>query len=392
MNIFKKHIGIFLGYDVLVLFEGEGIGRFIFRLIEGLLDNSQDLKVTIVTKGVNYPNLTESLEKQLLHYPNKLSIQIFDDVEWLNRNVSADVWIVPYIGLKSALQLEKPIIVCLHDLVYIHFNELYKDNEDFNKSFTSLANEMVIKAKKVVFNSNYIRNNEGLKFLKLPMEKTKVIRLAAPLEEYINTNLLKEDVFRNKYKLYDDYIVYPSIMRLHKNHDRLVKAFLNFKKKKQGEASNCSLVLTDRYKDYVVQNKIKEYINNCEDKRIGDSIILLGRLPWEDIPSLYKYAKGTIVPTLFEGSCPFQILESLIMDTPVAMSKIDVIEEVIPDLRSFITFDPYSLEEIEEAINQLCKAKRKDLKKQKKAVQQTLKRSWTDVAMEYYDLITEIIS
>ncbi|SKC69807.1 glycosyltransferase [Maledivibacter halophilus] len=391
----NKTIGFFLGYSIYLGsggFEGEGIGRFVVRLIEGLLENNKDVLIKIVVNNQNYPVIKEAFKGYILNYHRRLSIESFNDVESINRNVLVDIWIVPYVGMELALRLNKPFILCLHDLVYIHFEEIYKGNPYFYDEFTVIANKLANKAVKIIFNSYFVRDNEGIDFLKLPEEKTKVIRLAPPRKEYDSIRICDENDFRNKYKLHDSYIVYPSVIRFHKNHDRLIEGFLKFKGSDEGAVSNLNLVLTDNYKNRPKEKEIREILNKCKNMSIRNSVIFLGRLSWEDVPLLYKYAEGTIIPTFFEGSCPFQILESLIMDTPVAMSKIDVIEEVIPDLRSFITFDPYSLEEIEEAINQLCKAKRKDLKKQKKAVQQTLKRTWTDVAMEYYDLITEIIS
>ncbi len=59
------------------------------------------------------------------------------------------------------------------------------------------------------------------------------------------------------------------------------------------------------------------------------------------------------MPALFEGSCPFPILESLTVDTLVAISRIEVAREVISDMNAFVTFVPYSVPEMTAAIAHL---------------------------------------
>ena len=125
-----------------------------------------------------------------------------------------------------ALELERPFILCVHDLVYLHFRELYvRKHPELVGEMERVVYAMANKAAKVVFNSHYIQRNEGLRFLGLLPSKTRVIRLAAPAEEYRTFGIVDETAFRNKYRLFDGYIVYPSVIRAHKNHDRLIEAF-----------------------------------------------------------------------------------------------------------------------------------------------------------------------
>ncbi|NGY80956.1 glycosyltransferase family 4 protein [Bacillus megaterium] len=294
--------------------------------------------------------------------------------------------------MDAAIGLNKPIILCLHDLVYMHFEEIYYKNQTFYDEFTVTVNQLARVAEKIVFNSNYIRNHEGLIFLKLPKEKTEVIRLAPPIEEYETLSFCDEKTFREKYKLHGDYIVYPTVIRHHKNCDRLIEAFLRFKQTKEGATSQCRLIFTDHYINSPQEKRIKEILNNYNNHEAHQSIVFIGRLPWDEVPLLYKFAIGTIIPTLFEGSCPFQILESLTMNTPVAISNIEVIKELLPDTSPFITFNPYSLEEMEKAIYDLWKRNKLILEQQKAAIEHIFQRKWADVAEEYNLLIDKIIS
>jgi glycosyltransferase involved in cell wall biosynthesis len=311
---------------------------------------------------------------------------------WLNRNIPVDIWFVPYVGLKLALELKRPFVLCVHDLVYLHFKDLYYSKQpDFFQNLNPIVSAMAIKAAVVVFNSNYIRDNEGLRFLGLPLSKTQVIRLAAPFEEYRSVGICDETVFRQKHNLQGPYLVFPSVMRLHKNHDRLIEAFLNFKRTPEGVASNLSLVLTDHYVNRPFEKEITALLNRCTTQNELDSLVFLGRVQSSEIPSLYKHAVGTIVPTLFEGSCPFPILESLTVGTPVAISRIKVAMEVIQDMNVFITFDPYSIIEIEAAIQGLWRRHKGLAAIQRAAISGAMQRSWSDVAREYEALFNTII-
>jgi glycosyltransferase involved in cell wall biosynthesis len=388
------HIGMFLGYHHPVNLDGEGIGNFILRLVEGWLMNNEDAMVHVATTEQNFKEVEHLFTKHHSLFQTRLFVNSFSSIDWLNKNVPVDVWCVPYVGLKWALELQKPFILCVHDLVYLHFKDMYYNKQpEFFQNLEPIVYNLANQASKVVFNSDYIRDNEGLTFLGLPLDKTQVIRLAAPSEEYRSYGIREEAAFRETYHLHVPYLVFPSVIRLHKNHYRLIEAFLNFKQTPEGRASNLQMVFTDHYVNRPFEQEILELFNHYKDQSVLNSIVFLGRVSSGDIPSLYKYALGTIVPTLFEGSCPFPILESLSMDTPVAISRIQVSAEVINDMSAFITFDPYSVREIETAIHELWKhSNTRLIAIQKAAMSGALDRTWIDVAQEYYNLFHSIIS
>lgn len=78
------------------------------------------------------------------------------------------------------------------------------------------------------------------------------------------------------------------------------------------------------------------------------------------------------------------------MDTPVAVSKLEVVEEIITDIEKFIPFNPYSANEMMLAIHHLWQHNNTLLTQQQIAIEHILKRTWSNVAQEYYALLTEI--
>lgn len=113
---------------------------------------------------------------------------------------------------------------------------------------------------------------------------------------------------------------------------------MKFKQSLEEPPSNLKLVFTDHYRERPIH--LPDVYLHCTNEQIKNSIVFLNRIPSDNVPYLYKYALGTIVPTLFEGICPFPILESLILDTPIAASQIEVTSEVVTNMTAFFSFNP----------------------------------------------------
>ncbi|WP_426454396.1 glycosyltransferase [Paenibacillus sp. S-38] len=380
-------VGIFMGFPHVTPLDGEGIGRFSIRLIEGMLSTWDRMKVYITTTGTNYNEYNHIFARQLEQYSGRLFLVKSDSMETINQTVPVHVWLVPYVGLELAVYLQRPYVLCLHDLVYLHFKDLYfRKSPEFCDWMERIVYYMADRAATVVFNSDFIKRKEGMEYLGLQEPKTQVIRLASPQEEYSFMGLVPEAEFRIKYGLAGDYIVFPSVIRFHKNHSRLIEAFIAYKKI---TPSGLQLVITDQLIPDGLNSDLYNELGRYPAELLA-SVRFIGRLPSGELPALYKYAKGTIVPTLFEGSCPFPILESLTMGTPVAAGRLEVTQEVIRDMDAFITFDPYSVSEIVNAIAQLDRHPAALAARQQAAIMETLQRTWSNVAGEYTQLLEQV--
>ncbi|MUT68735.1 DUF4214 domain-containing protein [Paenibacillus sp. NEAU-GSW1] len=386
----SRQIGIFLCFGSQISMDGEGIGRFIVRLSEGLLKLDRGYILHVATTEANYRETNAVFTYLRNAFPHRIIIHHSDSMESINSNVPVDVWIVPYVGMALAQYLQKPTIVCLHDLVYLHFPDLYAGSQTHYQYIHSIAQKVTAQAAAVVFDSEFTRRHEGLTFLGLRPEQTTVVRFAAPHEEYSAFNVIDEGTLRNKYKLYGPYIVFPSVIRLHKNHERLIDAFHRFRLTELGAASGLRLVFTDETTNRPRQQEIAAALNAIGDPNIRASVQFIGRIPSAELPSIYKYAIGAVVPTLFEGSCPFPILESLLMDTPVAYGRLEVVQEVIADPSSFATFNPRDPLEMAEAIRILWLQGKSVAAEQKAALGDLLHRSWMDVANDYAAIVDRI--
>jgi len=387
----SKCIGFFVGYTHAVEMDGEGIGRFLARLVHGLLLHNKETVIYVVTTIETSGTFERLFNSTLAHFSERFLLVKSNSMDWINRHVPVDVWIVPFIGLENAIFLKKPYILCLHDLVYMHFQDMYYGRHpELPNRLNRFVYPMADKATAIVSLSNYVRITDGVGYLRQPEEKTYVIRLASPIEEYATFGVHDDVSFREKHQLYGEYIVFPSVLRLHKNHCRLIEAFIRFRQTPDGHTSKLQLVFTDTLHTSILYEEISAIINSCPELEIRNSIHFIGRIHSTDLPSLYKYAIGTIVPTLSEGGCPVPILESLGVGTPVAVSRIEVTKEAIPDIEAFLPFDPYSVEEMANSIQLLWAHNRNLLPRQLSALSASFPRSWSDVAHEYFSLVQHV--
>lgn len=377
-----RRIGIFLIYTEAVRLDGEGISRFTVSLVEGLLTLNPGSVIQVATNVDNAESVRGLFASANERFGGRVAIHVTNSVEQINRDVRVDAWIVPYVGLMPALGLEQPFVLCLHDLVHWHYPDVYyKEDPARCHILDRFAYDLAHRADAVTFLSDHIRQHEGLRFLGLEAPRTHVVRHAAP---DAHMGIVPEHDFRHKYGLHGEYVTFPTVLRLHKNGERLIEGFALYKSTEDGQASGLQLVLTDT-PDRMLQNApIRGLIESCPDIRF------IGRIPGQDLPSLYRYASGTIVPTLFEGGFPLPILESLTVGTPAAAARIGVVREVVPHADILFGFDPHDANDIARAIVQLRQLGRHRISWQRDAARGVLARTWIDVAQDFDNIIRQL--
>jgi glycosyltransferase involved in cell wall biosynthesis len=123
----------------------------------------------------------------------------------------------------------------------------------------------------------------------------------------------------------DEFLLYPALGWPHKNHARLFEAFGLLRANHPG----LELVLTS-YKG-----------------EVPDGVRSLGRVPREELVSLYRTAAALVFPSLYEGFGQ-PPLEAMACGCPVACSNAASLPEVVGDAARL--FDPTSAEEIVVAV------------------------------------------
>lgn len=180
-----------------------------------------------------------------------------------------------------------------------------------------------------------------IQYFKLQPENITVAYLAVNHQEFHPAVSGEVVTIRIKYGLPERYILYTASLLPHKNHERLLKAFKLIKKSSPG----LKLILTGAWE--AGHDTISKMISALGLK---DDVIMLGWLPFEDIPLVYRNAEMFVYPSLHEGF-GLPILEAMASGIPVICSRIEPLIEVAGDAALFV--DPYDPADIAQGMSRV---------------------------------------
>ncbi len=200
-------------------------------------------------------------------------------------------------------------VVTIHDLIFIHFPELYKPID--RKIYTAKFKHAAHNADKIVAISEQTKN-DLVKFFKISPEKIHVIYQGchnAFKQSY--SDELKNAV-KDKFGLPDSFILNVGTIEARKNAFSIVKAI---------KGNDYQLVLVGRKTAYY--NEIEAYI---KQHNLSAQVHFLEGLNLEELAILYQLADIFIYPSIYEGF-GIPIIEAMFSKTPVITNKYGVFPE-----------------------------------------------------------------
>jgi glycosyltransferase involved in cell wall biosynthesis len=151
----------------------------------------------------------------------------------------------------------------------------------------------------------------------------------------------------DRLKIPKEYIFYPAQFWKHKNHLRLIEAFIILRK----EFPDLGLVLSGGK-----NNASKEVEAAIQNSKVASSIFITGYVMEEEIIALYMKSRCLVMPTFF-GPTNIPPLEALSLGTEVVYSKIYAYEEFLGDSAFFV--DPKSSEDIARGVSLVLRGESK---------------------------------
>jgi glycosyltransferase involved in cell wall biosynthesis len=160
------------------------------------------------------------------------------------------------------------------------------------------------------------------------------------------------------------YLLCVSNHKAHKNDPRVLEAFAQ-----AAIDPDIRLIFTGHATDAL--------LGRCRQHGVQDRVEFVGRVPEEDLPSLYRGALALVFPSLYEGF-GLPVVEAMACGTPVLTSNTTSLPEVAGDATLLV--DPLSVNEIAAGIERLCTdvVLRETLRR--KGLMQAARFSWSDVA------------
>jgi len=184
------------------------------------------------------------------------------------------------------------------------------------------------------------------------------------------------------------YILCPAHLLPHKNHRALFEAFAEIP---QGHR----LVLTGFRADLPRYSPLAVRLRTLARRRglrLGQDVIPLGYVTDQTYYGLLQNAWALVMPTLAEGGGSFPVEEAVLQGIPVACSGIPVMREHMQRLGAEVLwFDPYNSADIARTLIELRRNYTFYKQRAQDQVAHVKRRSWSDVALDYWRIIDEAV-
>ncbi|MBS4192695.1 glycosyltransferase family 4 protein [Bacillus sp. FJAT-49705] len=304
-----------------------GAEQYIKNLILNLANQDEDIELFLFLKE-NIDILPNQIKKFVFKQPVR-QFQIYSAIQMLQ----LDLWFCPlHKSYLSAIPV--PTVVTIHDCLHTFYPEFVpgglEGNNEYYKKFAQSFDAVITVSE---FSKKSISER-----LHIPKEKIHAIHLDVA-ERFNNaTNLRTKELIKAKYKLPDAYALYPASYNQHKNHLNLLKALVTLRDRYK---KTIPLVLTGYF--YKGNQLLPTIINFLNEHHLTEQVKILGYIPEQDLPYIYRNADFLIFPSLFEGF-GLPLVEAMKTQTPIVCSNRGSIPEVVDD--AALLFNPESAEDI----------------------------------------------
>ena len=227
----------------------------------------------------------------------------------------------------------------LHDLQEKHYPQYFSLA---TRAWRHLSNRLLsARASRIICESNFVRSDIVAHF---GVSASRIDVVPAPPISLLRDSRLDAEhlaAVRRKFDLPECYVFYPAQFWPHKNHLRLVEAFVRVKRR----FPDCALVLTGTQRD-----EYERVFARVRELGLGAQVRHIGYVEQAELAALYRCATVAAIPTLFE-SISIPVYEAFSVGTAVCASNVVALPEQIGD--AGLLFDPLSAEDIAAAIERL---------------------------------------
>ena len=249
-------------------------------------------------------------------------------------------------------------ILTIHDLRTVTIGDQYsaQNIDNYRKTIASVNLVVVV---------SECTKKDLIEHIGIDEKKIKVVYLGADARYKPST---QEEVnkVKAKYNINEPFLLsVGSVPR--KNIDRIIRGFAGSK-------------ITDQFKLVLgCKNDIEKYKRLIDELGMNGRIMFAHHITDDDIVSLYTACHSFVFPSLYEGF-GLPILEAMHCGAPVITSNISSCPEVAGE--AGILVNPNNIDEISEAINQVCQ--NTDLRESmiEKGYERTKLFSWEKFANE----------
>lgn len=334
-----------------------GVENYLINLINHI-SNSVNLTL-IYSQNIHY-SFSNKINALTFERPRSA---LFKFIFSLLRPIShtTDIFHLP---IPTAPFWKKPkgskLVITVHDITPLKFPHFHNIRREIYYKYIL---KHILSQADIIISVSKSTKKDIVKYFPILESRIKVIYSAAIIE-YTKAELPV------RYNIHDEYLLYVGTVEPRKNLARLIEAYNLLRPKEKLVIVGCSgWGKKDLYK-----NK-------------NENIIFTGYVPRADLNKFYSNAKIFIYPSLYEGF-GIPILEAMKCRVPVITSNTSSMPEVAGD--AAILVNPYSVEEIKDAMARLLKYGNLRKRLIKKGLRQAAKFSWEKTANETIKVYKEL--
>jgi glycosyltransferase involved in cell wall biosynthesis len=231
-------------------------------------------------------------------------------------------------------------VVTIHDCIHLRFPQYLPNRLGYVYARASLW-VATHRASRVLTVSETSKR-DILRYFRVPESKIDVIYNA--IDERLGGAPSDEEVgqVRERYQLYDPFVLYAGNIKPHKNLERLIEEFHTLRRGGLEQAK--LLIIGDEISKYA---SLRRAVHR---HKLHKHVRFLGFVPDKTLASLYRLASVFVFPSLYEGF-GLPPLEAMAAGTPVITSNVSSLPEVVGD--AAILIDPYEPDEIAAAMRRV---------------------------------------
>lgn len=291
------------------------------------------------------------------------------------------VFHTPFTKIPSELKEFKNLkrVITIYDLIPVLYPDYFETPiyGEMVGTLNSIGNDYAICI------SHSTRNDLLLYDKSLNPENIFVVHLAAdPKKFYPCNNLLKFQEVKKKYNIPDTYFLSLCTLEPRKNLDHLIRSFIRFIKEQNISDLKLVLVGAEGWKFESIYGSIKE------SEKYRDKIVITGRVPDEDLASIYSHAHSFYYMSLYEGF-GLPPLEAMQCGVATVTSNVSSLPEVIGE--GGIMIAPNDEDELINVMNQLYLNESLRKEYSLKAMEQSKLFSWEKCANEHIEIYKKIV-
>lgn len=352
-----------------------GSSQVAFELLKSLekIDRKNDYTILLPTPPLSDPPAGETgLPKERVGWkykilkPKRLWTRIALPLALFTAKQKPDIFFSPTHYIPRFIPGSIKKIVTIFDLSFLHFPEMFTKKDLWKlKNWTKFSIE---NSDSIVTISNFSKQ-DIIKQYGISKNKTSLMFRNKITVAYPGYDKEKFAGYRPQ-ATGKNYIIYIGTVQPRKNLTRLIEAV--------SRIENLNLVVVGKTTGKGKQGWMYEDILKApKDFGIEDRVKFLGFVPTDELQTLLVGAIAYIQPSLYEGF-GIPVVEAMASGVPVIVSNVSSLPEVVG--KAGLLVDPYSVDQIEQAIRTITTDKKLQQKYSKAGIIQAKKFSWDKMA------------